>query len=60
MKHGIENIVRVNDLMYKGCELHWKCVKCGDCVPFHCFSKEEFAELECKHNVSLFIQSTGG
>lgn len=52
MNHGIENVVRVNDLMYKGCEPHWKCVKCGDCAPFHCFSKKEFAELKCKHSVS--------
>lgn len=47
-KHGIRNIVRVNNLMYEGCEPHWKCKNCGKCVPFHCYTKEQFAELECK------------
>lgn len=33
-------VIRVDNLMYKGCELHWKCTKCGICIPFHCYSKE--------------------
>ena len=46
MKHGLENIIRVNNLMYNGCEPHWKCKKCGMCVPFHCYNKEQFAEKD--------------
>ena len=45
MKH---KAVRVDDLMYKGCEPHWKCTICGDCVPFHCYTREEFEQQECK------------
>lgn len=45
MKH---KAVRVENLMYKGCEPHWKCVNCGVCAPFHCYSKQEFEEQECK------------
>ena len=45
MKH---KAVRIDNLMYKGCEPHWKCTICGECVPFHCYKKEEFEELECK------------
>jgi hypothetical protein len=40
-------VVRVNDLMYKGCEPHWKCVKCGICIPFHCYKKDEIEKQEC-------------
>ena len=40
--------VRVDNLMYKGCELHWKCVLCGECVPNHCWTKEQFEAQECK------------
>lgn len=39
--------VRVDNLMYEGCEPHWKCVYCGDCVPFHCYKKEEFEKMCC-------------
>lgn len=39
--------VRVDNLMYKGCELHWKCVLCGKCVPKHCYTKEQFEAQEC-------------
>lgn len=45
MKH---KAVRIDNLMYKGCEPHWKCVLCGICVPFHCYTKEEFEQLDCK------------
>ena len=45
MKH---KAVRIDDLMYKGCEPHWKCIHCGECVPFHCYKKAEFEELECE------------
>lgn len=45
MKH---KAVRIDDLMYKGCEPHWKCIHCGEYVPFHCYKKAEFEELECK------------
>jgi hypothetical protein len=39
--------VRVDNLMYEGCEPHWKCVYCGDYVPFHCYKKEEFEKMCC-------------
>lgn len=40
--------VRVDNLMYVGCEAHWKCTRCGECVPFHCFTKEAFEQQVCK------------
>lgn len=39
--------IRVDNLMYKGCEPHWKCVHCGKCAPFHCWAKEQFEAQEC-------------
>lgn len=39
--------VRVNDLMYKGCEPHWKCTICGLCLPFHLVTKEQFEAIPC-------------
>lgn len=39
--------IRVENLMYKGCESHWKCVYCGDAVPIHCYTKEEFEKRCC-------------
>lgn len=44
MKH---KAIRVDNLMYKGCEPHWKCTLCGDAVPFHCYTKEEFENRCC-------------
>lgn len=44
MKH---KAIRVDNLMYKGCEPHWKCVFCGDAVPFHCYTKQEFENRCC-------------
>lgn len=44
MKH---KIVRIDNLMYKGCEPHWKCTHCGICIPFHCYSKEELESKNC-------------
>ena len=44
MKH---KVVRIDNLMYNGCEPHWKCVKCGKAVPFHCYTKEQFENQEC-------------
>ena len=44
MKH---KAIRVDNLMYKGCEPHWKCTLCGDTVPFHCYTKEEFENRCC-------------
>ena len=44
MKH---KAVRVDNLMYDGCEAHWRCVHCGECVPFHCYSKYQFEQKEC-------------
>lgn len=38
----------VKDLMYKGCEIHFKCKKCGLCLPRHCYSQKEFESLDCK------------
>ena len=45
MKH---KAIRVDNLMYKNCEPHWKCIICGECVPFHCYTKEQFEQLDCK------------
>lgn len=39
--------IRVDNLMYKGCEPHWKCVHCGKCIPFQCWTKEQFEAQEC-------------
>ena len=39
--------IRVDNLMYNGCEAHWKCTVCGLCVPFHCYSKSQFESQEC-------------
>ena len=44
MKH---KAIRKDNLMYKGCEPHWQCIYCGDCVPFHCYKKEEFEQRCC-------------
>ena len=44
MKH---KAIRIDNLMYKGCEPHWKCTLCGDVVPFHCYTKEEFENMCC-------------
>lgn len=40
--------VRVDNLMYNGCEPHWKCTRCGVCVPFHCYTKSQFEAQECQ------------
>jgi hypothetical protein len=34
--------------MYEGCEPHWKCIYCGEYMPFHCYSKEQFEQQCCK------------
>lgn len=39
--------IRVENLMYKGCESHWQCIHCGDAVPLHCYTKEEFEQKCC-------------
>ena len=44
MKH---KAIRIDNLMYKGCEPHWKCALCGDVVPFHCYTKQEFENRCC-------------
>lgn len=51
MEDGIElkhNVVKVKDLMYKGCEYHWGCKRCGMVAPFHCYKFEQFAEMKCR------------
>lgn len=40
-------VTRVENLMYKGCESHWKCIHCGICIPFHCYSKHEIEKMPC-------------
>ena len=52
MKTNNHTVIRVDDLMYKGCEPHWKCTKCGICVPFHCYSKKKLEEMECKQKTN--------
>ena len=54
MKH---KAIRVDNLMYKGCEPHWKCTLCGDAVPFHCYTKEELERAlylsECSRSAGI-------
>ena len=45
MKHKAE---RVDNLMYNGCEAHWHCTRCDVYVPFHCYTREQFENMECK------------
>lgn len=46
MKHSL---VRVDDLLYKGCEPYWRCIHCGATIPFHCcLSKEQPEQQECR------------
>jgi transcriptional regulator with XRE-family HTH domain len=47
MNHEVE---RVDNLMYKGCEPHWKCKHCGTCIPFHCGNKEYAESQECRED----------
>lgn len=54
MQHGIENIVRIDNLMYNGCESHWKCKICGTCVPVRCYNKLQFAMSECNGKMKDF------
>ena len=44
MKH---KAILVKNLMYKGCEPHWKCEMCGECVPLHCYTKSDFENRCC-------------
>lgn len=44
MNHKVK---RIENLMYKGCESHWKCTICGICIPFHCYGKEDLEKMEC-------------
>lgn len=37
----------VHDLLYKGCEDHWKCEYCGDAWPIHCWTKHDLETQEC-------------
>ena len=41
-------VVKIENLMYKGCEAHWGCTRCGYIVPFHCYKREELEQRECK------------
>lgn len=40
-------VIRVDNLMYDGCEPHWKCIKCGEYIAFHCYSKAEIEKQCC-------------
>ena len=53
-------VVRVNNLMYKGCEPHWKCTYCGVCIPFHCYTKELIENQTCIKNNSKKEESENG
>ena len=46
-------VTRVDNLMYKGCEPHWKCIYCNNYYPFHCYSKEEIENIECKNSTDV-------
>lgn len=45
MKH---KAIIVQNLLYKGCEVHFKCKYCGICIPRHCYTLEQFEKLDCK------------
>ena len=47
MNSETHKVIQYNNLMYKGCEPHWKCIKCGNYYPFHCYTKEEIESLPC-------------
>jgi len=46
-------VVRVDNLMYKGCEPHWICINCKNCYPLHSYTKEEIESIECKANIEI-------
>lgn len=50
---------RIDDLMYKGCESHWKCEFCGECVPFHCYTKEQIEAQACPVRCATEIEFEG-
>lgn len=52
-------VIRVDNLMYKGCEPHWKCVQCGDCIPFHCFGKQDLEQMECPATIKAQAAKEG-
>lgn len=43
--HKVE---RVDNLMYKGCEPHWRCIYCEECIPFHCYTKQDIENMICR------------
>ena len=47
MKH---KAIRVDNLMYKGCEPHWHCTQCDVYIPIHCYTKEELENMDCEGN----------
>jgi hypothetical protein len=50
MNHEVK---RVDNLMYKGCEPHWKCKHCGTCIPFHCGNKEYVESQKCSGKMEV-------
>lgn len=40
-------VIRVDNLMYNGCEPHWKCTICGTYIPFHCYTKAQIENMCC-------------
>lgn len=44
MKHKVKSVY---NLMYEGCEPHWKCIHCGICIPFHCYTKDQMELQDC-------------
>lgn len=38
---------KVYDLLYPNCEPHWKCSRCGDAWPIHCWTKEDLENKQC-------------
>lgn len=42
--HEVE---RFENLMYKGCEPHWHCIRCDNYWPFHCYGRKDLEQMEC-------------
>lgn len=47
-EYAHHKVEKVYDLLYPGCEPHYRCVHCGECIPVHCYSKEELEDMFCK------------
>ena len=47
-EYATHEVELVKDLLYKGCEDHWRCKHCGECIPVHCYGSDELEQMFCK------------